>query len=237
MSSNNLKKVLTIAYHFPPDNSSGARRPYKFFKYLPYFGLQNFVITKYDNSKFGSEKIYKVGEFNIKIPEMKKTYNQKIKYFFYRQLRSIQKKILFPDTEIIWSRNVENFIKTNKEIQNCDLIISTGPPHSTHLSAINIKKFLNIPVIIDYRDAWSINPFYNFKGRKLEKIVTLEKNVFDNADKIIFISNEMMIDYINLYPEYKQKFEVITNGYDPEDYEDIPMMAGKQDNFNRVSIS
>lgn len=39
------KKILIIAYHFPPDSSVGALRPQKFAKYLPEFGWQAYVLT------------------------------------------------------------------------------------------------------------------------------------------------------------------------------------------------
>ena len=40
-----LPRVLLFAFHFPPDNASGAARPNRFFKYLPEFGYQPEVIT------------------------------------------------------------------------------------------------------------------------------------------------------------------------------------------------
>lgn len=39
------KKVLIVAYHFPPDAAVGAIRPQKFVKYLPEFGWQPYVLT------------------------------------------------------------------------------------------------------------------------------------------------------------------------------------------------
>ncbi|MER2511531.1 MAG: glycosyltransferase [Nitrosomonas ureae] len=39
------RKVLFIAYHFPPIGGSGVQRPAKFVKYLPQFGWQPYVIA------------------------------------------------------------------------------------------------------------------------------------------------------------------------------------------------
>jgi hypothetical protein len=39
------KRVLLIAYYFPPIGGSGTQRPVKFVKYLPQFGWQPYVIT------------------------------------------------------------------------------------------------------------------------------------------------------------------------------------------------
>jgi len=40
-----LKKILLIAYHFPPDAAVGALRPLKFAKYLPSYGWDPYVLT------------------------------------------------------------------------------------------------------------------------------------------------------------------------------------------------
>ncbi len=40
-----LKKILLIAYHFPPDAAVGALRPLKFAKYLPSYGWEPYVLT------------------------------------------------------------------------------------------------------------------------------------------------------------------------------------------------
>jgi len=40
-----MRKVLFIAYHFPPIGGSGVQRPAKFVKYLPQFGWQPYVIA------------------------------------------------------------------------------------------------------------------------------------------------------------------------------------------------
>lgn len=52
------KKVMIIAYHFPPDAAVGALRPQKFAKYLPEYGWEPHVLTirekyieKYDESR------------------------------------------------------------------------------------------------------------------------------------------------------------------------------------------
>lgn len=40
-----VRKVLLIAYYFPPIGGSGTQRPAKFVKYLPHFGWQPYVIS------------------------------------------------------------------------------------------------------------------------------------------------------------------------------------------------
>jgi glycosyltransferase involved in cell wall biosynthesis len=48
MSSNKLKKVLIIAYYFPPIGGGGVQRTVKFAKYLPEFGWEPIILTVKD---------------------------------------------------------------------------------------------------------------------------------------------------------------------------------------------
>ncbi|NLJ28327.1 MAG: glycosyltransferase family 4 protein [Deltaproteobacteria bacterium] len=40
-----MKRILIIAFHFPPDAAVGGVRPAKFAKYLPEFGWEPYVLT------------------------------------------------------------------------------------------------------------------------------------------------------------------------------------------------
>lgn len=44
----NLKKLLIISYHFPPDAEVGGIRVAKFARYLPEFGYEPYVSTVKD---------------------------------------------------------------------------------------------------------------------------------------------------------------------------------------------
>src|SRR5690349_21131617 len=40
-----MRKILIISYHFPPDAAVGGMRPAKFAKYLPQFGWEPIILT------------------------------------------------------------------------------------------------------------------------------------------------------------------------------------------------
>ena len=54
----NLKKVLILAYDFPPYVSVGGLRPHAWFKYLKKFDIYPIVITRQWQNKYGSELDY-----------------------------------------------------------------------------------------------------------------------------------------------------------------------------------
>ncbi|MCH6560776.1 hypothetical protein IH799_10545, partial [candidate division KSB1 bacterium] len=50
-----LKKVLILAYYFPPLGMGGTQRPAKFVKYLPEFNWTPFVITVKDIAYYAKD--------------------------------------------------------------------------------------------------------------------------------------------------------------------------------------
>ena len=89
------------------------------------------------------------------------------------------------------------------------LVITTGPPHSSHLIGLKLKKRLGVKWIADFRDPWL--PYYYEKmyltplARRLQKFY--EKEVVRMADAVIACEEGIV----------KEDF-VVSNGYDPEDF-------------------
>ena len=96
-------------------------------------------------------------------------------------------------------------------------IITTGPPHSTHLIGLNLKKQLNIKWIADFRDPWSdiyyIKSFYRLPfAKKKDKL--LEKKVLSSADAVITTTEENLHKDLQSKISVSQNFYKIHNGYD-----------------------
>ncbi len=53
-----MKKVLILAYDFPPFASVGGLRPYSWFNYLKEFNVFPIVITRQWNNKYGNHVDY-----------------------------------------------------------------------------------------------------------------------------------------------------------------------------------
>ncbi|MBI2429139.1 MAG: glycosyl transferase family 1, partial [Ignavibacteriales bacterium] len=64
-----MKKVLVIAYYFPPLGGSGVQRILKFVKYLPQFGWQPTVLTIGPTAYYAKDEslLKEIESLNIKI--------------------------------------------------------------------------------------------------------------------------------------------------------------------------
>ena len=147
----------------------------------------------------------------------------------------IRLNLFIPDSRIGW--NYFAFQKAKKIISNnkIDYVITTGPPHSSHLIGEKIYKKYKLKWIVDLRDPWSElfylkNRFrFNF-SKKLN--VKLETNVINKADAIITTAGDRYHKILKAKITNPEKIHQIYNGYDKLNFDKIEEI--KPNKFNIV---
>lgn len=239
-----MKRVLIISYYWPPTGGSGVQRWVKFCKYLPELGWSPVVYTPENPEMLAIDKSLlaevsdKTQVIKTKIFEPYKLYRKLTGVFSKKQQQGAevnpinhQKKsfgqklsmwvrgnLFIPDPRCFWIGKSFRFLVKELQKNPVDIIISTGPPHSMHLIAEKVSKKLNIPWVADFRDPWT-EMFY-FKHLNLSKFSLylhrkLEKKVLDNATAIVAVSPLVKDDFERMT---KTRIELITNGYDEDDF-------------------
>lgn len=241
-----MKKLLIIAYYYPPINSSGVHRTLSFIKYLPKDFWKISVITVKLKSEFEYDCIISDGLYDdVKIYRTKC-----IDYFYlWKKLKRasmenrLNKSSIFKTSNIVTSGYLQRFknqisalLQTPDNqagwlfptLLRCtmlprpDVIYSTAPPFTALVIATFLKKMWGVPLIADFRDPWSGNPFNIVHGGMATWINNLlEKILMNRADSIIANTDLMAKNLIFNFPEKKNNIHVITNGYDPEECQDI----------------
>jgi glycosyltransferase involved in cell wall biosynthesis len=221
-----LRKVLMVAYQFPPMGGSGVQRTVKFAKYLDGFGWMPVVFTR----KTGSMEVTDHSLVNDIPPHV--TIIRSTAYDFTNLPglmklpgKFIGRKILIPDSERLWQIAGVKAVSEAVKSLNIDLLYTTSYPYSDHLMGLAIKKrFPDLPWIADFRDEWINNPYLKDKPHwrlrmNIEK--KMEKQVLDRADRLITNTPVMMENFITLSGADREKFSVIPNGYDEDDFKDM----------------
>jgi len=231
------KKVLIIAYYWPPAGGPGVQRWVKFIKYLPDFDItpilyipENPTYPILDESLNGAVSkeltIIKKSIFEpLRIAQLfskkqSKTLsagiikNKAKQSLLERIMLYIRGNHFVPDARKFWVKPSVNYLKKYIQENAIDTIITTGPPHSLHLIGLGLKKQLDINWIADFRDPWT-NISYHKKLKINAKAQTkhkaLEKEVLQTADKIVVTSPSTKVEFEAIT---KQNITVITNGYD-----------------------
>ncbi len=234
------KKILMIAYYFPPFGGVPVQRTLKFIKYLPEYGWKPFVLTVLDGydhfhpndpsllKKIPDGMIIRAKEVGIvssfiRFLRRKSPVNTIIHKFLItsntvsiRLRKILYNSLWFPDEKGYWIpgaifRGLQLLTK-----QDIGIIYASGYPWSAFLVGAILNKLKGIPLVLDFRDAWTLNPRGLWDNR-FQRF--WESRVLLQASKAIFATNLMREDYIERYPWIdREKFITITNGFDYEDF-------------------
>jgi glycosyltransferase involved in cell wall biosynthesis len=226
-----MKKVIMLATYFPPAGGVATFRITKFVKYINRFKWEPVVITikeeHYVDSKF------LIDHSLLKdIPSDLKIYRTDIgvkSWFLKSLLNGLPTrwlKILF--------KTIGHIINTEKP----DLLFATGDPFFPLLVGPFAKRFFELKYIVDFRDPWKLaipnHRPVGLKGKIFQPINNfLEPIVVNSASRIIVVSETMAEQYRVAYPKRNvNDFIVIPNGYDPDDYDAVPIKV--QETFTVV---
>lgn len=247
MTLQQKQKVLIISYYWPPSGGAGVQRWLKFVKYLRDFGWEPVIYTpenpEYPVSDFSLEKdipknleilrtkVWEPYDLYKKFVGLKKADKINTAFLSEKKKTNLTERIavwirgnfFVPDARKFWIKPSVKFLTAYLSKNPVDAIISTGPPHSMHLIAFDLHKKTGIPWVADFRDPWTGIDFYHELhltpwADNLHK--KLEIKVLKNADRVIVISDGMKKHFEELL---KRDYDVITNGFDEEDYPNRPI--------------
>jgi glycosyltransferase involved in cell wall biosynthesis len=215
-----LTNVVFIAFEFPPLNRGGVFRPLAFVEHLPKFGIRPIVITLDPNSfsstfesyssddSLGKEVLDNTIIYRIKanIPTKNKS---KISNFI-----SIYFSMHGNETKY-WHKNFRSKIVEIISIHSPKAIMATVPPFGILPLALEIAQKYNLPLIYDFRDAWSQWRTIPY-GSILHYWYTLilERKYLKKANIVIATSEQTLSDFKTLHPRINsKKLSYIPNGY------------------------
>lgn len=225
MDNADSKKLLMIAYYFPPLGGSGALRPFKLAKYLPIFGWKPVVLTTKNPDWYYAEDRELLNELNNSSKVIRSFMFRSA--WFYRLLNPLRIRkldgflrqyMVLPDEQAGWIPFA--YFKGLDTVKSCNInaIYSTSAPLSTHLIAYLISRKTKLPWIADFRDEWYENPDFNFPTMLHRRFhFNLERKIVQRADKVIAPA-PYFCKLLSKHTSDKDKFKTIYMGYDPDDF-------------------
>lgn len=239
-----MKKVLIVTYYWPPSGGAGVQRWLKFSKYLPDSGWEPVVLTVdplYAAYPQKDESLAADVPTSLRVIRTRST-----DYFaFYKKdrtripsagfasgsdnsfrgkiIRFVRGNFFLPDPRRGWNSHAYRKACSLIEKEDIANIITTSPPHSTQLVGLKLKrKFPRVNWIADLRDPWTdIYYYHHFYPTPLSRSIDAfyERSVLRNADAIVTVGPSLKEHFIARLPEAVRKINIITNGFDPSDFE------------------
>ena len=109
-----------------------------------------------------------------------------------------------------------------------ETVITTGPPHSTHLAGLKIKEKYNVRWIADFRDPWSNIQYKSlmYQTRFANRIdAKYERRVMERCDVLLLAVDERERFY-KIHPHInREKMLFMPNGYDESDFEGVKFVC------------
>lgn len=212
------KRILMIAYHFPPVRvSSGIQRTLKFCTYLREYGWDPLVLTI-------SPKAYELTS-----PDQLKEVPQDViveRAFGLDTSRHLSiggkyfQWMAQPDRWVSWwPGGVWTGMKMIRRYKPA-VIFSTSPIVTAHLIGQSLQKRTGLPWIADMRDSIT-EPGYPRDPLTWKIHRKIEGEIVDNCTKAVFTTEPTRQMYADRYPDLPDsRWAVIENGYDEENFRD-----------------
>ncbi len=228
-----MKKVLILAYDYPPFISVGGLRPFAWFNHLKEFGWFPVLVTRQWSAIEGTPKSYVspgISEKNIveecpkgiiiRTPFKPNLANRILIKYGERRFSFVRKAISawFEFLQYVFpvgprSGLFKEACKIFKK-EKIDIIIATGDPFVLFRYASQLGNKYNIPWIADYRDPWTED--IPLQKKKLLKFWSKyqESKTLKSAAAVTTVSEFVKTKTVKIIGE--KKFFIVTNGYDQE---------------------
>ena len=242
------KRVLVVAYLFPPVGGAGVQRVAKFVKYLPKHGWLPSVLTVsnpsvplMDQSLHNDlpedvilrhaktfEPGYALKKSIAAGSESPNGSSGNSRRWLKGLARGAGNMVLQPDPQILWWPDaLREGTRLLDEI-NHDAIFVTAPPFSSFLVGTGLKRRTGLPLVLDYRDEWGIsNAYWENKqnvpfSRRLQ--ARMQRHVVRCADRLIATTRSSANSLARVVNDAGSAAKVthIYNGYDADDFRTPP---------------
>ena len=256
-----MKKVLIVAYYFPPSGGPGVQRVLKFVQYLRDFGWEPVILTVEDGTFPARDEslldeipdgitvrrtdLFEPYDLYRKFTGRKKddgvdvntlTSGSEKAAATDRIAELIRSTLFIPDARIGWRRYAVAAGKELLEQHDIAAIYSSSPPYTCSLIARDLKRASGLPWVAGFRDPWTgflTTPDRWFVPAAIDR--RLERSVFREADRIDVAWTGIADDAMAKVPELPpKKFVHLPNGFDSADF---PTLAPNERVDSRFTIT
>lgn len=213
-----VKRVLMIAFHFPPlRGSSGIQRTLKFAQYLPQFGWLPVVLSAHPRAYANS------GDDQLRDIPSEVVVHRAFALDTSRHLSSKGRYpgfLALPDRWVSWLFGaVPSGFRLIRRYRP-EVIWSTYPIATAHLIGLALHRLTGIPWVADLRDpmtdeAYPANPL----TRRVYQWI--EKKTVTHCQRAVCTTPGAIKTYLRRFPDIPaSRFVLLENGFDEENFAD-----------------
>ena len=242
--ANRTRRVLLIAYNFPPVGGAGVQRPAKWAKYLRRCGWEVTVLTTEnpsvpvrDESLLADlpedvrvvrartwEPDYRIKQSLVGAASTKPGLLTRIKLVAKGLVKRVVKLALQPDPQVLWNPNALRAGTAALREQPHDAILVTAPAYSSFFIGAALKQKFGLPLILDYRDEWDLSGQYleNAQRDWFSRCVQhrMQRRLLRQADAVVATTQASTSNFAAKLADLKHPIPAVCiyNGFDAEDF-------------------
>ena len=218
-----VKRVLMVAFHFPPMNvSSGIQRTLRFAQYLAEFDWEPVVLTAHPRAYSGVSP-----ESLAEVPP----HLQVRRAFALDTARHLSLRGAYPQWLALpdrwwtwWLGAVPAGLSLIRKLQP-DVLWSTYPIATAHLIAYTLHRLTGIRWVADFRDPMSEA---DYPANPLERraFEWIEYQTLKHSERAVFTAPGALRVYAERYPDIlRSRLTIIENGYDESSFVEAEQSA------------
>ncbi|MDZ4698397.1 MAG: glycosyl transferase family 1 [Rhodothermales bacterium] len=227
------RRVLIVAYYFPPMGLSGVQRIARFVKYLPEFGWQPEVLTIDPAGYFAYDASLLDELMQRGIPIHRTTSLDPTRLFgrsrqvalpaesSRRKLAALSHWLFVPDNKIGWMPAALRRGRAVLAERPFDAILATAPPYTAALIGQRLAAEAHLPLALDFRDDWVGNPRHVYPTALHRAAhLHLERRALTAAGAIFTINDRIRAAMLGRHAGVvtPEAFTVLPQGFDAADF-------------------
>ena len=217
-----MRRVLIVAYYFPPLGGIGSLRLTGFATHLTEFGWETLVVAPRDGAyyrdeqiAFPEQRVLRTGSLELSRTgkRLLRTDGDDVSAAHVGGVRSLARgcarSLLYhPDAQVGWYAHAVLAARRELRRRPYDAVLSSSFPITAHLVARRAARAAGLPWVADFRDPWSAMMGPGIRRRRAAR---LERSLAREASAVTMTSPS----WAELHARHWQRpVEVVLNGHD-----------------------
>ncbi len=215
-------RLLALSFYYPPANNPRAVQVARLLRHV---GMSTSLIcADYDqpNERMDHLQISPAFEFLetcLRVP-YSETWWQKISFNLAQRFDHLPMDKR-PDRFVSWKPAVLKAVAgLLRNAHKPNALVTFGSPMSDHVIGLELKRRFGLPWLAHFSDPWVDNIFKDFNWLTRNINLSLEREVVESADRLIFTSSETVDLVLAKYPAaLKSKARVLPHAFEPSSYQ------------------
>ena len=242
------RTLLLVAYYYPPLGGIGSLRALSFARHLPTHGFRPIIVTP-ERGAYGLDATLDPGAGSDVTVVRTGSLEPGV---LLRRLRSgggppaaagggdfveatgrggfsgllrrlLHQAVYFPDHANGWIPAATRAAIRAGRRHNVSVVLSTSPPVSGHLVALQAARALGVPAVLDFRDLWTAHREDTASGGRFDVERRLERRLLRRAAAVTTVSEACRSWLLARHGGVpKAPFVVLRNGYEESAFEEPP---------------